>query len=272
MMKGHPAEVAVIMAINKHMNPQGWRCLLQLEGSSSRGTESNSHDQAVPASRRITLDLSVRYQVANNEGFFNYKAATAFCQLSQDLQEALLPDSSSSSNHPQLQLRMTVVGPAGSVTDAAPPAQQTHAWVPVEVVPRLSAEEQAAYPSGKGSFAVCAPPIHTDAYASTLIAWQAYQRQMGAQQVLMYSFNPGPLIKPLIDFYESKGAAQVYEWIIPASIMQDQQQECLLPFFHPSAARERYGSPRCTYHQVRGFCFCRSCTAEAVTAAVLTQT
>jgi hypothetical protein len=189
--------------------------------------------------------------VPNNEAFFNFQVSTALCQLPHDLQEILLPADSSSSGTQPLQLAMTGVGPAGSSADAAAPSQQSHAWVPVELVPRLTAEEQEAYPSGEGSIAVCAPPVHTDAYASTLISWQAFQQQMGVQQVIMYSFNPGPLIKPLMDFYGSQGAAEVHEWIFPASILQDQQQECLLPFFHPSAARERYGSPPCTYHQVR---------------------
>jgi hypothetical protein len=252
MMTGHASEIAVIMAVDKRVSPVGWRCLVQLQGStgSSSSNISSLAQWAAAAGSGITLNMAVRYSVGNNEHFFNFQATTAFCQLPQDLQEALLAEQSTSSSGQSLQLKMTVVGPAGSSTDTAPPSPPSHAWVPVELVPRLTAEEQAAYPAGKGSVAVCAPPIHTDAYAATLIAWQAFQQQMGVQQVFMYSFNPGPLIKPLMDFYESTGAAEVHEWIIPASILQDQQQECLLPFFHPSAARERYGSPRCTYHQV----------------------
>jgi hypothetical protein len=257
MMTGHAAEIAVIMAVDKRVNPVGWRCLVQIHGiTDDISSSSSSLDQwPAAASSGITLSMAVRHSVRNNEHFFNFQATTAFCQLPQDLQEELLADHSSSSSSGQpMQLKVTVVGPAGSSTDTAPPSQESHAWVPVEVVPHLTAEEQAAYPAGKGSIAVCAPPIHTDAYAATLIAWQAFQQQLGVQQVFMYSFNPGPLIKPLMDFYESTGAAEVHEWIIPASILQDKQQECLLPFFHPSAARERYGSPSCTYHQVRQQC------------------
>lgn len=191
MMTGQAAEVAVIKAIDKRVTPQGWRCLLQLEDSNNIGsTDDGGSSQAAPASSRTALDLTVRYTVGNNEKFFNFQASTAVCQLPHDLQEKLLKGSSSSRDGEQLQLMMTVIGPAGSSPDAAAITQQSHLWVPVEAV--LTLEEQAAYPAGKGSVAVCAPPVHTDAYAYTLVAWQAFQQQMGVQQVYIIHSTLGP--------------------------------------------------------------------------------
>lgn len=47
-----------------------------------------------------------------------------------------------------------------------------------------------------------------------------------------------------------QGFFQLLEWIIPASILKDQSQPCALPWFHASTARQRFGAPPCTYHQV----------------------
>lgn len=75
------------------------------------------------------------------------------------------------------------------------------------------------------------------------------QRLLGVAQVALYAFNPGPLLQPLLEWYQAQGFFQLLEWIIPASILKDQSQPCALPWFHASTARQRFGAPPCTYHQ-----------------------
>jgi hypothetical protein len=235
-MHGQQENIAVVMAIDKHTKPTSWKCLLQLDS---------------PSVAPQVSDLSIMYSVRNNEAFFKYQASTGYCEIPQALQTMLQQNSSLHDGKTMKGLTLTVFKDnedSGSFIAAL--LQKQHIWVPVVPLPPLALLQQQRYLSGEGSIAVCTPPVHTDAYAATLVGWQAFHKQMGVQQVIMYSFNPGPLIKPLMDFYAQQGFVQVHEWIIPASILERKQQPCLLPFFHASEARARFDSPPCTYHQV----------------------
>jgi hypothetical protein len=234
-MHGQRAVIAVILAIDKRIPSPRWKCLLQLQW---------------PSASNLTSDLAITYSLGNNEAFFNYKTSTGFCECPQLLQGIFMPSSSLLASKMLQHLSLTIVETVENGDLDAALLHKPHIWVPVEQVPPLTLQEQQRYLSGKGSIAVCTPPVHTDAYAATLVGWQAFHKQMGVQQVIMYSFNPGPLIKPLMDFYADQGFAQVHEWIIPVSILESKQQPCLLPFFHASKARATYDSPPCTYHQV----------------------
>jgi Glycosyltransferase family 92 len=97
--------------------------------------------------------------------------------------------------------------------------------------------------------AVCTSVIHTDGFAPTAVEWFEAQRAIGATKVFAYAFNPGPLIRPILRHYERSGFLQAFEWLIPRSILQNQTQRCLLPYYHRSIARGAYDSPPCTYHQ-----------------------
>jgi len=91
--------------------------------------------------------------------------------------------------------------------------------------------------------------LHSDGYASNMVEWAEFHRLVGVDRVFVYEFNAGPLLRPLIDFYARHKLFEVFEWIIPTAIMENPQQECLLPFFHPSSARARFGAGNCTTHQ-----------------------
>lgn len=38
---------------------------------------------------------------------------------------------------------------------------------------------------------------------------------------MVYAYNPGPLISPIIDFYLEQGIFDVKLWVIPSSITKD---------------------------------------------------
>ncbi|WIA43763.1 hypothetical protein OEZ86_010186 [Tetradesmus obliquus] len=232
IMHSQRAKIAVIMALNMRIEYSGWKCLLRLDSST--------------ASSQV-LDLALAHTSYNNEFHFMYQASTGFCELPQALQDTLLPNSSLGATRTQPKATLTLIkaSDARSFKDASW-IHRPHIWVPVEVIPVLTPQQ---YLSGEGSIAVCTPPVHTDGYAATLLGWQAFHKVMGVQQVFMYSFNPGPLIKPLMEFYAAQGFAQIQEWIVPFSSLNNKQQECLLPFFHASEARSQFDSPPCTYHQ-----------------------
>jgi hypothetical protein len=235
-MHGQQANIAVVMAIDKRIQSPRWKCLLQLES---------------PHVPPQVSDLEIMYSVRNVERFFKYQASTGYCGLPQALQDIFKPYNGlhESKTLHGLSLTLFQVTKESGSFDAAVLHMQ-HIWVPVVFIPPLTLQQQQRYVSGEGSIAVCTPPVYTDGYAATLVGWHAFHKQMGVQQVIMYSFNPGPLIKPLMDFYARQGFAQVHEWIIPSSILEHKQQACLLPFFHASEARTTYDSPPCIYHQV----------------------
>lgn len=97
--------------------------------------------------------------------------------------------------------------------------------------------------------AVCTSVVHTDGFAPMLVEWLEMQKAIGTTKVFAYAFNPGPLTRPILRHYESSGFLQTLEWLIPRTILKNQTQRCLLPYFHRSIARSAYKSPPCTYHQ-----------------------
>jgi hypothetical protein len=144
------------------------------------------------------------------------------------------------------QLEVSIIG-----NYAPDPVVHAHdvSWVPVEVVHELSVQQVAEYSSGKGRMAACTAPLHEDGYASSMVEWTEFQRLVGIEKVFVYDFNSGPMLKPQLDYYANQGFFEVFEWIIPTSIMRDPHQECLLPFFAPSANRVSYGAANCSMHQ-----------------------
>lgn len=97
--------------------------------------------------------------------------------------------------------------------------------------------------------AVCTPPLHTDAYAASFVEWAEFQKLVGVERVFVYDFNSGPLLRPLLQHYARTGLMRLFEWIIPQAVMANPMQKCLLPFFHPSDNRARFGAAECTTHQ-----------------------
>lgn len=251
LQKGKRLQVAIIIAVDKQAHKQDWYCLFEICSPAANGS-SHQHFHS---------RLKVPYMVANNEAFFAYQAATGTCSIPEGLGTAQLIKQQTSSQTPtaqQQQLYVTIVDGAmavatssNSTAGAAPSfagGVDSRAWVRLETIPPL--QSAAVFTNTtEGSIAMCTPPIHTDAYAATLFEWAEFARLMGASKVLLYAFNPGPLIKPLIDHYQATGFFAVHEWIIPSSILQDPKQPCKLPFFHPSSSRTQYDSPGCTYHQ-----------------------
>lgn len=144
------------------------------------------------------------------------------------------------------QLLATVIA---STQAAPPPPPDSPAWVPVEVLPQLSAAQLQEHADGRGRVAICTPPLHTDAYAPFMVEWAEFQALVGVDKVFVYDFNSGPLLRPLVDHYASTGLFEVFEWLIPRAILANPDQECLLPFFHASPYRERFRAAACTMHQ-----------------------
>lgn len=245
--------LAVILAVEQHQETTGWSCLVLNPDAGGK--------------KQHLARMTVGHVYPNNEAFLHYQTTIGYCDLPTELDSMVDTISSngsgsgnggggsgsSSSNSwvKAAQPTLTVIATeqSGRQASVEPAMIDTIAWVPVQTIPQLSAAELANYSAGKGPVAICAPVVHTDAYASTLAEWVEFQKLMGVSSITMYSFNPGPFLKPLMDYYQSQGLLQVYEWIIPASILHNQQQECKLPFFHESANRAKFGSANCTYHQ-----------------------
>lgn len=141
-------------------------------------------------------------------------------------------------------LQVTLVGSRTEV-----PAAHDNSWVPVETVPELTPEQQRQHASGKGPIAVCTAPLHEDGFAASMVEWAEFQQLVGVDKVFVYDFNSGPLLKPQLDYYARKGLFELFEWIIPSQIMHNPEQECLLPFFRPSANSVKFGAAECSMHQ-----------------------
>jgi hypothetical protein len=130
---------------------------------------------------------------------------------------------------------------------AAVPPDDDIGWMQVEVLPEVP--RNSDYAAGQGPVAACTAPLHEDGFAASMVEWAEFQKLVGIDRVFVYDFNAGPLLKPQVDYYSRQGLFKVFEWIIPSMIMADPHQECLLPFFGPSANREKFGAARCSMHQ-----------------------
>lgn len=247
LLRGKQPRLVVIMAVNKQAKRHDWSCLVRCVDDTRGEYESYTN-------------LRIAHIVPKNEPSFQYESATGHCTVPRCVGPYKLGLQAASSNllGNSQRLFMTVVkspsSPTGSGDNIARAAYRTadeidpRAWVLVEPITILPSHE-ADRSSSQGPIAVCTPPLHTDAYAATLLEWAEFVRLMGASKVMIYAFNPGPLIKPLLDYYETTGYFDIQEWIIPSSILQAPKQQCKLPFFHPSNSRQRYDSPNCTFHQ-----------------------
>lgn len=249
LLHGKRPQVAVNMALQRKANTQDWNCLYAVRpAGDSAAVGYMSHSKLV-----------VAHTVLNNEPYFNYQAATSVCEipLAVNITHLIWQAAADGGTSNQQQLYVTLVNSAvfqtanhsnTMVSRVDSDLVDPKSWVHVDVIPPLESVSDYSNTT-EGSIAVCTPPLHTDAYAATLVEWAEYARLMGASQVLTYAFNPGPLIKPIIDYYQDTDFFLVHEWIIPSSILQDPGQQCKLPFFHSSHNRPLYGSPICTYHQ-----------------------
>lgn len=123
------------------------------------------------------------------------------------------------------------------------------AWVPVEIIPKWSTVQLADHAAGKGPVAVCTSALHTDGYAGNMVEWAEFHKLVGVSRVFAYDFNSGPLLRPILEFYQRSGLFIVHEWIIPTEFMTNPQQKCLLPFFHPSTSRQEFHAANCSMHQ-----------------------
>lgn len=170
------------------------------------------------------------------DGMFVYSAGYASCSTA-GLQAP----------HAQGQLHVTLSSGQLLADDSA--ALLDESWAPVEVIPDPTPEQQEAYTTGVGAVAACTAPVHEDGFAASIVEWAEFHRLVGVEKVFVYDFNSGPLLKPQLDYYARQGLFEVFEWIIPTQIMSNPDQECLLPFFHPSVRREQYGAGRCSMHQ-----------------------
>lgn len=143
---------------------------------------------------------------------------------------------------------------AGAARSAAAPLPDSNLddatkWVPVEMVPELTPAQLEDHAAGKGPIAACTAPLHNDALAASMVQWAEFHKLVGIDKVFVYDFNSGPLLKPFLDYYGRHGLFEVFEWIIPKAIMRNPQQQCLLPFYHVSEDRQRFGAANCTTHQ-----------------------
>ena len=161
--------------------------------------------------------LAIVARIGNNEPFLSFEASVGVCILQNRTRGAI---------------HLTLAPHGENLALEGP-------WIRVSF--------SGSHPAER--LAVCTSPIHTDAYAASYVQWMELQRLVGVSQVFTYAFNPGPLLEPLMRHYEQQGFLRNFEWIIPRSILKNKEQQCLLPFFHPSRARDKYDSPPCTYHQ-----------------------
>lgn len=225
-------QIALIAAVANSLAMQlDWQCLIRAAASPGSGVHGGL---AFTSARSRIIRRST---AVNNERWFTHQATTLFCELPPPLAALQLAEV------PPLRVTLarTASGGSGGGSDSIAPS----AWLRVERPAAAEHDEQ------RQGVAVCTPPLHTDAYAATLVGWAELQRLLGASTVFVYAHNPGPFTQPLLAHYHAAGGFfELREWVIPASILSRPDQPCLLPLFaRPSRAAVRHGGVTCAHHQ-----------------------
>ena len=72
----------------------------------------------------------------------------------------------------------------------------------------------------KREYGICIAPLHGNIHVSELLEFLELSRLLGASQFTFYDFEISDNITKLLNYYESKGLAQVLSWKIPSYITQ----------------------------------------------------
>lgn len=134
-----PPHIAIVAAAKKGHNFAGVLCVLQ------HGTSTT------------TAALRIAHANPGNGAFHGYQTSVLHCQGKEI---AALKG--------QQELSVTL----RRENDMPAP----NSWVPVILIHELSPAEVTAHAEGNGDIVICTPPLHTDAYASSLIQWTEFNR------------------------------------------------------------------------------------------------
>lgn len=156
--------IAVLTAVAPNWTVSSWKCVL-----------SHTHNGL---QELHTSDVSSS-TAADGEAEVPYNSTTLFCELPTALDNVLA--SGSTQNEDKLSVTVAAAGETISSAKQLLP----EVWVDVLPIPQLTVEEREQHALGKGVVSVCAPILHSDIHAATLVEWAEFQRVSGGNRCCM---------------------------------------------------------------------------------------